>query len=164
MTAQQPEGPQTGNDGQDEAAPVDGGQQNAAEQHDQDRSSPNREAAKYRTRLREVETERDGLVARVERHQLADVARLVDGRLAQPDDLLAYGVQLSALLDDQGDVDPALVDTALLGLLDARPGLAAAAPSDGPRFPDLGGGKRGASTDAGGSSWGQVIGQERVRG
>ncbi len=93
-----------------------------------DDESANSEAAKYRRRLRETETARDTLASRVERLQHAEVARQVADRLAQPADLLAFGVKLEDLLTEDGDVDDGLVETALFGLLDARPGLAKVTP------------------------------------
>lgn len=151
MTAQQPDEPQDGTEGQEaHAAPTD------VEQHDegdQDRTS-NREAAKYRTRLREVEGERDGLVARVERMQHAEVARLVGDRLAVPDDVFGFGLTLADLLGDDGEVDPELVNTAVVGLLGSRPGLAVV--PDKPRFPDMGGGRRGSTIETG-PGWSDLI-------
>ncbi len=82
------------------------------------------EAAKYRTRLRSTEAERDALAARVARLQTAEVHRLARVRMADPDDLTVHGVQVAGLLDDDGEVDPAKVEAAVGDLLDRRPRLA----------------------------------------
>lgn len=89
----------------------------------------NAEAARYRRRLRDVETERDGLNTRVEKMQRGQAERIVADRLAQPGDLFAFGVSLDDLRDDDGEIDEGLVETALFGILDQRPGLAKPVPS-----------------------------------
>lgn len=82
----------------------------APEVDDTEADDPNegREAAKYRRRLRDTETERDGL-----RTQLEDAHRtLIEGiastagRLQKPAVLWASGVIVDALLDEHGNVDP----------------------------------------------------------
>lgn len=87
------------------------------------------EAARYRVKLRETEAERDTLRGRVESLQQRQVEQMVADRLAQPADLLAFGVTLADLLDADGEIDPGLVDTAAFGLLESRPGLAKTAPT-----------------------------------
>ena len=62
------------------------------------------EAAKYRTRLREVEAERDTLAARLEASQRANVTQAIGGRFASSADFW-NGTELSELLDDDGNVD-----------------------------------------------------------
>ncbi len=115
----------------------------------------NSEAARYRTRLRETETERDALTARVERLQRADVTRQVGDRLAVPDDLFAFGLKLADLLNEDGEVEDGLVETALFALLDARPGLAKVAPrSIGPS--SVGAGVR-EGMGAGNATWADVL-------
>lgn len=108
-----------------------------------------KEAAKYRRRLRETETERDALTKRVETLQRGEVERLA-GHLSQPSAVWAAGVQLADVLDEQGDVDPEKVRLAVtaaseqLGLARAprtpRPdpsqgGANSSGPS-GPKFSD----------------------------
>lgn len=124
------------------------------QQEPAERESPNREAARYRTRLREVEGERDALAARVQRLQRAAVARLVGDRLAVPDDLLAFGLALEDLLTEDGEVDAELVNSAVFDLLTRRPGLAVV--PDKARFPDLGGGRRG-TTPASAPGWADLV-------
>lgn len=130
----------------------------AEPEQEREERTPNQEAAKWRRKVRDVEAERDGLAARVEKMQRAQVAGLVGDRLAVPDDLLAFGLQLTELLGEDGEVDAGLVKTAVAGLLSSRPGLAVA--RDQPRFPDLGGGRRGTTVDAG-PRWAELLRQPR---
>jgi len=119
-------------------------------------ASANAEAARYRTRLRETEAERDRLAAMVETLQRAEVARLASQHLAQGTDLLEYGmVGLDALIGEDGRVDPDQVGLATATLLAERPGLGKAPV---PKGPTLGRhytnmtGSRG-----GGPTWGDVL-------
>lgn len=112
------------------------------------------EAAKYRRRLRETEGERDALAGRVERMQRAEVTRLTSDRLAVPEDVFAFGLTLADLLDDDEEVSAALIDTAVLGLLASRPGLAKVVPPPGPR--SYGQGRYPAGGIAA-PSWSQVL-------
>lgn len=73
---------------------------------------PDREAARYRRRLRETEADRDDLRARVERLQRAEVERYA-GELVQPSAIWASGITLADTLDENGDVDPGRVVTAV---------------------------------------------------
>lgn len=75
---------------------------------------------KFRDRLSQAEAERDALRERVDRMQRGEVERLVANRLADPGDVWRDGAQLADLLDDDGHVDPAKVDTLAAGLLDAH--------------------------------------------
>ncbi len=85
----------------------------------------NSEAAKYRTRLRAVEAERDGLAQRLTRMQQAEVDRLVASRMADPEDLRVLGkVELADLLDDEGEVDSEKVEQAVTDILERKPRLA----------------------------------------
>jgi len=114
----------------------------------------NAEAARYRRRLRDVETERDGLNTRVEKMQRGQVERMVADRLAQPGDLFAFGVSLDDLRDEDGEVDEGLVETALYGVLGERPGLAKPVPSR--RGPTVSGHQAG-TPGGGGGSWTDVL-------
>lgn len=87
-----------------------------------------REAAKYRRRLRETETERDALKATVEAMQRAEAERLVAGQLAKPSALWASGAVVGDLLNDDGTVDPEKVTAAATTARDTL-GLAAARPA-----------------------------------
>lgn len=118
-------------------------------------SAPNAEAARYRTRLRATETERDTLAGRVDTLQQREAERLVADRLAQPGDLLGFGATLADVLDaDTGDVDPDRVDTLVDALLAERPGLAKVQPRPRPR-PDGGQGQAAGTAPA--RSWSEVL-------
>jgi len=79
------------------------------------------EAAKYRRRLREAETERDALSGRVEAMQKREVERLAATDLAAPADMWLTGTTLADMLDDNGDVDAAKVTDAIQRIIGARP-------------------------------------------
>lgn len=122
----------------------------STEQGDTPPESPNAEAARYRRRLREVETERDTLAARVETFQRREVERLAASHLSRPSDVWLDGAEIAGLLDDQGDVDPLAVQAATVAVLDGRPQLAPK------RAADHGGGQRGVIPGVG-TSWADVI-------
>lgn len=72
-----------------------------------DERGGNREAARYRMRLREAETQRDALSGRLETMQRAEAQRLAERHLVDGADLWrGDGINLDTLLDDNGDVDP----------------------------------------------------------
>lgn len=108
-----------------------------AEDQDDDEAGdgPGREAARYRRRLREAETERNQLAERVEALQRAEVERLagVDG--LRPAALWASGAELAELLGDDGTVDATKVSGAIGA---ARAQLGIPAPPVGPRVPKEG--------------------------
>ena len=89
----------------------------------EDDGNPNREAARYRTRLRETESERDDLAERVTALQRAEVERVAGATVTNPAALWAAEVQLADLLDDAGAVDPDKVRAAA-GQAAERLGLA----------------------------------------
>ncbi len=72
----------------------------------------NREAAKYRTKLRDAEAERDQLASAVATYQRRDAEALVGERLLSPADLWVAGAKLEDLLAEDGTVDKAKVDAA----------------------------------------------------
>lgn len=81
--------------------------------------SGNREAAKYRTKLRETESERDKLRGQVEDMQRAAVEEMArrDHRLSKPAALWKAGVELADLLNEDGQVDPEKVKTSVAGAI-----------------------------------------------
>ncbi|WP_137875248.1 hypothetical protein [Rhodococcus sp. Q] len=85
----------------------------ADEQEQADEPNGNREAAKYRRRLRETEAERDTLTQRVEALQRAEVDRIATAAKLKPEALWASGAELPALLTDTGTVDAELVAAAI---------------------------------------------------
>lgn len=80
-----------------------------------------REAAKYRTRLREAEAQRDALRAQVDAMQKAEVERAAAARLADGTDLWLAGVELADLRDEGGALDAGLVDQAITAAVAAKP-------------------------------------------
>lgn len=109
------------------------------------------EAAKYRRRLRQAEAQRDGLSARVEHLQRAEVERLVTGRLANPTDTwLLAGDDLAQFCDDDGNIDPELVDAFVVATVADRPSWEAQ------HVPQVRSGPRGAAKPAE-PSWRDVL-------
>lgn len=98
----------------------------AAAEQDSD-GNPGREAAKYRRKLRETETERDQLREVVDGMRRAEVERIAGATVQNPAGLWAAGIDVASLLDDAGQVDPAKVQAATqqaaetLGLARPRP-------------------------------------------
>lgn len=86
--------------------------------------SPGAEAARYRTKLRAAEAERDTLAATVDTLQRAEVARLAGAILAQGGDLLELGGhELADVLAEDGMIDPERVAELAKELQLSRPGL-----------------------------------------
>jgi hypothetical protein len=75
---------------------------------------------RYRQRLRETEAQRDALLQRVEHMQRNEVQRLTADRLADPADLWRE-TELADLLDDDGNIDPAKLNTRVDTLLEEHP-------------------------------------------
>lgn len=95
--------------------------------------SGNREAAKYRTRLREAEAQRDALAQRVEHFQRNEIERIARAHLASPADLLTLsGNQLSDYLTESGDIDPEKINADAAVILAERPGLRKPVPATDP--------------------------------
>ncbi len=87
-------------------------------------TKPNSEAAKYRTRLRETETERDALTQRLEAAQRALVEGRVAGHMKDVADFWTH-VELASVLDADGSVDAIAVSDAVNTLLADKPHYAA---------------------------------------
>ncbi len=113
---------------------------------------PGAEAARYRRRLRDTETERDGLVERLAGYQRREVERIAGEALARPGDVWLDGADVGAVLDDEGQVDANKVAEVAASVLDGRPGLAKVVVRR-PR-PDH---AQGAPASRGGASWGDVL-------
>jgi hypothetical protein len=80
----------------------------AADEH----TKAGRDAARYRRQLRETEAERDSLRGRVEALQRAEVERLAQQHITKGEALWTAGADLTALLREDGTVDPAKVAAA----------------------------------------------------
>lgn len=93
-----------------------------ADDQPQPEGKAGKEAAKYRTRLRETEAERDRLADQVTALRRAAVDDRVKGHKVPVDGFWASGVQLEDLMDEDGNLDDekvkAAADTAVetLGL------------------------------------------------
>ncbi|MDX5567763.1 hypothetical protein PYK79_37065 [Streptomyces sp. ID05-04B] len=104
-----------------------------------DNSSPNREAAKYRTRLREAESKLEVSEARITALLRKEIEAHAGKSLAVGADLFTLGeVAVTDLLDSEGNPDTETIDAAVEVLLKTRPGLG------NPNRPwgDVGGGHR----------------------
>jgi hypothetical protein len=121
-------------------AAVTDGQADPAEPAEGQQSAANQEAAKYRTKLRAAEAERDALAGTVATYQRRDAEALVGTRLLAASELwVGDATKLADLLADDGTVDPAKVDEAVTKVLADRPYLAPKRPGV-PR--DMGQGRR----------------------
>lgn len=85
---------------------------------------PSSEAAKYRTRLRATEAERDELRAHVTELQGEVIRQLLVGKLADPRDFDQVGV--AAVLGEDGRIDREKLDAAVTQLLEEKPHYAPA--------------------------------------
>jgi hypothetical protein len=87
-------------------------------------ASLRREAAGYRTRLRDTEAERDDLRQRVDRMERSEVLRLAGAAgFSQPDDVLMFATDLDQLRSDTGELDTGRVTDLAQRVLSERPGL-----------------------------------------
>jgi hypothetical protein len=85
-----------------------------------------REAARYRTRLREVERERDQLREQLCTLQRAEVERLASAAALQvAGDVWTFGAELEHLRAEDGSIDTEVVDGLVADLLRDRPQLRA---------------------------------------
>jgi hypothetical protein len=83
-----------------------------------------REAAGYRRRLRETETERDQLRTRLEGYERAEVERLAgDAGLQVPADVWTFGATLDTLRGEDGGIDTEAVSGLVGEIVKDRPGL-----------------------------------------
>lgn len=78
----------------------------------------NREAAKYRARLRDTEQQLAGAAAATEAAQRQLVDHLAATHRIKPAGLWASGATLADLLDADGNVDPKLVEAACTNAID----------------------------------------------
>lgn len=109
-----------------------------------DTAALRREAANYRTRLRDTEAERDKLAATVATFQRRDVEALAASgegkKLGAGSDLWVAGVKVEELLAEDGTVDPTKVSAAVAQVLTDHPNWGPRPVSRVPR--DMGQGQR----------------------
>jgi len=82
-----------------------------ASEHDP--GEPGREAAKYRVRLREVESERDALVGTVEALQRSQLEQHIVAAGVKPAAVWANGTAVADLVGDDGQPDPTKIKAAI---------------------------------------------------
>ena len=82
--------------------------------------NPSREAAKWRNRFRDAETELATMRERVEALQRGEAERLAAPVLYDAADMWRDGTQLADLLDDDGNIDPDKVTAAATKTADAH--------------------------------------------
>ncbi|MDQ3416518.1 MAG: hypothetical protein M3474_05370 [Actinomycetota bacterium] len=117
--------PAPSDDATDATDTAQGAPDGAEEAPEGDDARPGAEAARYRRRLRETETERDGLVEQLDGFRRREAERVAAGALSKPSDIWLDGRDIGDLLDDAGQVDPAKVNAEVASVLDGRPQLAA---------------------------------------
>ena len=119
-----------------------------------------REAAKYRRQLRDTKAERDALSERLSTLQRREAERLAAEHLADGADVWRDGLDVAALLDDDGNIDSAKVADAAQAARNAHPHWAA--PRVPKRNPAGRGSFRSGGTgrsphDVGATSWQKVL-------
>ncbi|RAU99474.1 hypothetical protein [Mycolicibacter senuensis] len=82
--------------------------------------NPNREAAKWRTKLRDTEAERDALAERLAAAQRQNVTTTVAQHFRDASDFWST-TDLADVLDDEGNVDTERLTTAVNATLAAKP-------------------------------------------
>ncbi|MGY3204312.1 hypothetical protein [Streptomyces sp. TE5632] len=103
-------------------------------------NSANREAAKYRTKLREAEGKLEAAEARITALLRKEIEAYAGKELAVGADLFTLGeVAVTDLLDAEGNPDTETIDAAVEALLKTRPGLR----SNTAPWGSVGGGHRG---------------------
>lgn len=129
-------------------------QQPEQETQQAEERSGNKEAAKYRTRLRETETERDALSTQLENVRTEHVKQILTSgvtfpvqgnnghtwnhtaKLRNPEDLFTVGgVDRASLWKSDGTIDAEKLQTAVAALKDTRPELFV---PNGPIIPTIG--------------------------
>lgn len=98
----------------------------ASDERDENGRYLSREAAGYRRRLRETETERDQLREQLDRVQRAEVERLASAAgLAVASDVWQFGATLQTLRGEDGSIDSETVSGLVADIVKDRPGLQA---------------------------------------
>jgi hypothetical protein len=98
----------------------------ASDERDESGRYLSREAASYRRRLRETETERDQLREQLDRLQRSEVERLAgNAGLQVASDVWQFGASLDTLRGEDGGIDQEAVGGLVKEIVADRPGLAA---------------------------------------
>ena len=115
--------------------------------------SGNAEAARYRVRLRETETERDTLAGRLDTMRRRECHHAVADLLEEPTDLWELGrADPNSFYNDTDDLDVDQLRQAAETLLAQRPRLAKATPAPPKQW-----GQHGATPQGSGANWGDVM-------
>jgi hypothetical protein len=141
------DGPET-SDGTDTADTDDDGAQA--------KSAANKEAAKWRTKFRAAERERDDLAARLTTLQRGEAERVAGTHLTDGADLWRDGAELDAVLDEAGNVDPAKVAEVAAAVAAHHPHYAKRPPSVNLKRGGLASGATGLDSPRR-ASWSEVI-------
>lgn len=92
------------------------------ELHDLERARQLRSENKtLRGRAKDAEAERDTLRGRVEAMQRSEITRVAGDFLTDPDDIFHSGASIADFLDDDGNVDPAMVMNSSTDLIGEHP-------------------------------------------
>jgi hypothetical protein len=95
-----------------------------------DQPNPNREAARYRTQLRETEAALAAANARLEQLHRLDIERIASAGLSHPSDLFTLsGNSAADYLTEDGYVDAERVAADVAAILSERPGMRKLAPA-----------------------------------
>ena len=114
-----------------DAAPADDGAQDISSAPDDKNTNPNAEAASWRRKYSDQKTINAAQSALIERFQRAEIARIADQRLQDPQDLWRE-VELQHLVGEDGSVDPALVTIQVDALIAKKPHYARKVPPKSP--------------------------------
>jgi hypothetical protein len=110
----------------DAATAAESADQQASDERDESGRYLSREAAGYRRRLRETESERDDLRGRLEGYEREHVERIAGDRgLQVPADIWQFGASLDALRTEDGAIDAEAVSGLVGEIVKDRPGLQA---------------------------------------
>lgn len=154
-SAQEPLETAQQHEGGTEETPPEGTPEPPTAPEETEENAGNREAARYRRRLRETEAERDGLAERLTTYQRREAEQIAAEHLSRPSDLWLDGAEVSTLLTEDGAIDPLQVKSTVEGVLDGRAQLA----KDYGKTVDFGAGKREPAAHAG--AWKDVLNNRR---
>ena len=126
-----------------------------------DPDNANTEAAKYRRRLRDTETQLTTTTERLTTYQRRAAELAITDVLATPADLFDVGnAEVADYLDDNGDLRTDELTAAATALVDQRPQLGKNYTPPWPSTSDYGQGVRTQSTDVA-ASWAKALAPER---
>ncbi len=120
----------------------------------------NREAQRYRHRLRAAETELAVAQAVIAEFNREGAERVAGAKLTDPSDLWVTGIELDQLLDSSGKLDTELVEAAVTELLGRKPHLGHRGPMAPPASTVTGDGKAPQGGTA--QSWAEALRGEAI--